>query len=142
MIEPDVLGVGSELSAVEEEQQLVALAVVRCPVHGEQSERLAVDAELLLELATARCGRRLAAFDVAAGDVPGVLVRRVDEQYATLIVEEQRAGGDARGREGLARVGHPTERRAGAQARWSRPASCSRATLRGPRVLRSQLSTS
>src|SRR5947209_5449300 len=42
----------------------------------------------------------------------------------------------------VAWVSHPIERRAEVQARWRRPASCSKATLRGPRLLRSQLSTS
>jgi len=66
--------------------------------------RGAVEVELLGDLASAGGGGGLTALDVAAWDVPGVLVGGVDEQHPAGAVEEQGAGGHTRGGEGAARV--------------------------------------
>jgi len=132
----------AKVAAIEEEEQLVALPFVRCPVDRDQALWLAVEAEFLAHFAAAGGGGGFSALDVAAGDVPGVLVGGVDEQDPAGTVEEQGAGGDARGREGTARVRHSPEGTAAYATRWSRRARLSRATLRGPRWLRSQESTS
>ena len=140
--EMDAPLVGAELTAVEKEEQLVAFALVGSPVDGDEPLGLAVESELFADFATAGGGGGFAAFDVAAGNVPGVFVGGVDEQDPAVAVEEQGAGGNAGSREGAARVRHRPEGTAGYATRWSRRAMLSRATLRGPRWLRSQESTS
>ena len=91
-IEPDPLPtiqlVGSEVDAmffvgqvatIEEEQELVPIPVVGCPVDGDESARVAVDAELFGQFAAAGSGRRFTALDVAARNVPGLLVDGMDQ---------------------------------------------------------------
>jgi len=59
-VEANVVFVIAEVAAVEEEQQLVALALVRCPVHRVESVGEPVEAEFLGNLTAA----------AAAGDSP------------------------------------------------------------------------
>jgi hypothetical protein len=77
--EADALFIVGEIAAVEQEQQLVAVVVVGCPIDGNEPARFAVEAEFFGEFATACRSRGFSAFDVAAGDVPGVFVGGVDQ---------------------------------------------------------------
>ena len=77
-VESDSVLVGAQVAAVEQERHLVTLALMRCPVHRDEPVRGAIEAELLGDLAAAGGCGGLAALDVAARDVPG-LIGGVDE---------------------------------------------------------------
>src|SRR6266542_211098 len=81
---------------VEDQQQLVALIRMRCPVHHQQRTDLHLDADLLPDLPGSRLCRRLARLDVATRDVPELLVCRPNQHDPPRVVEEQDTSGDVR----------------------------------------------
>lgn len=111
-VEPDLGLIATKRAAVEEKEQLVSFPRTGSPVHCEQPPWFAVKAEFFVKFSSTRCRWRFAAFHIASGDVPGVLVGRVNEEDAFLFVDEQCTSSYARGREGLAWVRHTASVRA------------------------------
>src|ERR1700761_5844839 len=70
-----------ELTAVEHEEDLVALALARRPVDDEEPAEGQRRAEFFEDLAAQRRGGGLPRHEVSAGQIPAVLVGRVHEQY-------------------------------------------------------------
>ena len=95
----------TEFAAAEDVEDLVAFAVVGCPVDGQELLGLAVDAEFFAQLSLAGCGGGLAGIDVTAGDVPVIAVGLALQQHPA-VVGEQCPGGDPGGGKLGCRVGH------------------------------------
>src|SRR3954453_23341206 len=93
----EVLGLGHQRAAVEDEQQLVALLDARGPIDGEQSTHRLRDAELFREFTACGLLGTLTRFDVSPGDVPARLVCRFDEQHPAGGVPEEDSGSNAGG---------------------------------------------
>lgn len=88
---------GVHRPAVEQEEQLVALSRGGRPVDQEECADREVAAQLLADLAARRRQRALAWLDLPAGDVPVLLVGRVDDEHAVLVIAVENAGGNPRG---------------------------------------------
>lgn len=102
----------SEVTAVEDEQKPVALAIQRSPVDDEEGSNGQGEAEFLVDLADAGGAGRLTGLDVPAGDVPLLLIGGAHEQDAAGLVGEEGTGGDAwRGHRELVRFGYVGHRR-------------------------------
>ncbi len=70
---------GIDGSAVEDREKLVSFGRVGCPIENEQLGDVDLDPEFLSDLADRRSSGALASLDVAAGDLPPVLVGRLQD---------------------------------------------------------------
>src|SRR5215831_15107705 len=76
----DLLAIfAGEHAPIKNEQQLVALGWVGCPVGDQKAADRRGDAQLLASFSGSGLGRGLTVLDVAARDVAVALVRRLDE---------------------------------------------------------------